>query len=265
MSFTTLDMWIEWKRCCAADACGDETRAALRGFGAIAFAKSAAQLDPSTPVDAKEGWHLFESYMHATSGRTGKRWKDWLFDKAANTRDNPRDVLEAETWDCMFSETRKYLTQVGALRPRRHGYVVVSKDAAVRPGDPDSGTNEDLGVMVEEIGPTTLSAFRDLCQHIEEDVGRCFGDCDYRMRVVLVAEGLDIARTHPVITTAAGCKKSVLYRVSFSINEVIEKVAFARVPDDAAVAGAYATLLMEKLREVAITWGRKEKALREIF
>lgn len=84
---TTRAAWDEWKRRCAADLCGEDAAALLRRFGAARFATYVSRFsghsgERARSSDAAHGWHLLETYARVAGNRAGKRYKDWLFERA---------------------------------------------------------------------------------------------------------------------------------------------------------------------------------------
>src|SRR6266496_6002638 len=88
---TSLESWLEWKGQCALSKCSESVQTNLAGYGAPITKKFFHTFDPDLSIpgeSAMDQWHLLESYMHTTSGVTGKRWKDWLFERAAGSSDD---------------------------------------------------------------------------------------------------------------------------------------------------------------------------------
>lgn len=89
-NITTADAWNEWKVRCAAGLCCRENADVLRRFGAARFRgfvkRYVAHRSHADALayanDAGHGWHLFETYARTANNRAGKRYKDWLFERA---------------------------------------------------------------------------------------------------------------------------------------------------------------------------------------
>jgi hypothetical protein len=126
--------WEEWKQRCAIGNCDAEARDDLGNYGGKVIAglwkKFSGNL--SDPFGShRDRWHLFESYMHACSTRTGKRWKDWLFEKASGSSDDFVLVLEKEAYECMDTTVRKYCRAESHRKARLAGVRITSSDEPI--------------------------------------------------------------------------------------------------------------------------------------
>jgi len=89
-NITTTGAWRSWKKYCAVDLCENSMGEELRNFGRFAFQsqlkKYASSIghdsSPLNPVETGDAWHLLETHARVASNRAGKRYKDWLFQRA---------------------------------------------------------------------------------------------------------------------------------------------------------------------------------------
>ena len=147
----TLKAWLEWREQCAFALCKTQTHAEMSGFITPIIVEQVRKRDRNLLPLADGGHsglpnqacHLFETYMHATSGKTGKRWKDWLFgkaDEAGASEEGKLAALECQAANACMSGARDHARQEGWYH--RNPKLSRKKDDLDRPatGDPDGPT-----------------------------------------------------------------------------------------------------------------------------
>jgi len=158
----------------------------------------------ATPSQAREDtlprdlWHLFESYMHTTSGRTGKRWKDWLFDKASADENVSLLVsLEKNASCCIRTAVNGFAakeTQKNTLSIE----TLLGEAESLFPDDVDTSGPDELAAEreMERIAVTEAAAFHEQMTEAE--------------RVALAIKVMGIPVTDPVPQQITGWKKQQL-------------------------------------------------------
>jgi hypothetical protein len=87
---TTEEAWRAWKKHCAAGLCEPAHAANLRQFGSSRYLTYIRRYASRTGhhgevrhhAGQSSAWHLFETHTCVAQGRAGKRYKDWLFERA---------------------------------------------------------------------------------------------------------------------------------------------------------------------------------------
>jgi hypothetical protein len=114
---TTTEAWHHWKKACAADLCDAETAAMLRRFGAAKFSayvkRYASRVghygQTMRVAESRDAWHLLETFARVGQTRSGKRYKDWLFQRAEHCGDNWLGAIEGGATLLMRNVVREYL------------------------------------------------------------------------------------------------------------------------------------------------------------
>ena len=142
---TQMASWEEWKARCALDLCKPETQAELAGFVGPILKAKIRRNDPYMVISPRrkggdtqaDFFHLFESYMHCTSSKTGKRWKDWLFQVTVRGTDSNETAIERTVCSCLRSVAAKFCLGEGSGRSRKAKANQISLDEpVVEGGDP---------------------------------------------------------------------------------------------------------------------------------
>jgi hypothetical protein len=268
-SSTQRVSWEEWKERCAIGLCGSEASADLCTYGGRAIAglwrKFGGKL--SEPFESnQQRWHLFESYMHACSARTGKRWKDWLFEKADGSSDPFVVVLEKEAYECMDSTVRKYCVGESHRKAHQAGVWLNHWDEPVSNSEQSAMTYGEVfaGNPWEE--PAQLAAWNELRAIAQAEAEELFRTLDQAGKTVLLAKRLEISLGEPAVERMAGKKKTALYGLQKEIGErnrshLLEKYS----SEDARTLEALVALAEEALAEAGFRWGRAENSANPIF
>ena len=268
-SSTQQVSWEEWKDRCAIDLCGSEASADLCAFGGRSiyrlWKKFGGKLSEPFESD-QQRWHVFESYMHACSSRTGKRWKDWLFEKADGSSDPFVVVLEKEAYECMDSTVRKYCVGEGHRKAHQAGVWLNHLDEPISNSSESTMTYGEVfaGNPWEE--PAQLAAWNELREIAQAEAKKLFSTLDRAGKTVLLAKHLGISLATPAVKRMAGKGKSVLYAQQKEILENSrQRLLDKYVSEDERTLEALVALAEEALAEAAFHWGRSENPAAPIF
>lgn len=265
MAETQLEHWLMWYEKCALGRCSGPVAFALQSFACNRMRTFLRRYATRTNLgrtafpllsDA-EAWHLFESHMVATSTRSGKRYKDWLFARTQESSDPPVAVVESGVSLIIRTVTRNWLSR--EFSPRG----VISMQTVVS-GTSGSGlTLEDLLPAPAAAPPETACAEYEQLAHRHATAR--FASAGYRERVVLLARALDIPLSHDVVAKAAGCGKTVLSQCYRSLVEGIGEEVQRAYPDEGDGAMQIAMLILQNLKERIFLWGKAETVCAELF
>lgn len=261
--------WEEWKERCAIDLCGSDARADLCAYGGQVIARLWRKFSSnlSDPFDShQQRWHLFESYMHACSARTGKRWKDWLFEKAERSGDPFVVVLEKEAYECMDSTVRKYCAGEGHRKAHQAGVWLNHWDEPVSNSVQSAMTYGEVFAGNPWEDTAQMAAWNELCAIAQAEAEALFSTLDRAGKTVLLAEYLGISLALPAVEGMAGKGKSVLYGRQKAISEnsrrrLLEKYS----SEDARTLEALVALAAEALAAAGFRWGQSENPADPIF
>jgi hypothetical protein len=265
---TLRSSWEEWKQRCAIGLCGSAAGKDLTAYGGKVMAglwrKFSAFSDPCESDQHR--WHLFESYMHACSARTGKRWKDWLFEKAEGSSDPFVVVLEKEAYECMDTTIRKYCLGESHRKANQAGARINSLNEPVVNSTESTLKHEDVlaGKLWED--PSQMAAWKELERIAWAEAKELFSTLDQAGKTVLLANYLELSLGEPSIEQLAGVKKSALYRRGDKILETNKENLQAKYSsEDPRTLRALVALAEEALSELGFEWGKSEKLLTPNF
>ncbi len=265
---TKLESWQEWKRKCALKPCSDAAKEDLSSFGGPIIVGLCRKFDPDLTIPSESNvdrWHLFESYMHLRSGTTGKRWKDWLFEKAAGSTDDPATVLEKEAYHCMWTTVLQFCNREGRSKERKVGQEVVSKDAPASdgPGAPLIGDSLQIPAWLD---PASQAEWAELQEIAKTEADRHFAAMKEPPRVALLANALGLSLANPGIERIADRKSSVLYDYLTKLpSEIRLTIDRDYSSEDVRTVDALIALTIETLRELSLIWGKSEKRMEPLF
>lgn len=261
--------WEEWKQRCAIGNCDAEARDDLGKYGGKVIAglwrKFSGNL--SDPFGShRDRWHLFESYMHACSTRTGKRWKDWLFEKASGSTDDFVLVLEKEAYECMDTTVRKYCRAESHRKARLAGVWITSSDEPMSNDSDSTRTYGDLFAGNPWEQPEQLAAWNELRDIAQTEAEKLFSTLDQADKTVLLANRLGLSLGEAAVEKVAGKKKTALYERLKQIGarnreRLLEKYS----SEDVRTLEALVSLAGEALDEAGFCWGRTENSAAPIF
>ena len=259
---STLSHWTEWNERCALALCGEETRQALRAFGSSRFRHYARVVagNPAAGVDLATGdhWHLFETHLALRQTRDGKRYKDWLFARVAESGDPPLDVIQGGAGLLMRDVVRAF---VRAERPQRGA---VSLDEPLRAGGEGTFTLNDL--LPAAADPAQDMEAREFSCIAEGLADACFVGLAARERIAFAAREQGLPLSHPAVERCAGCGKSTLHAaLSDAVGSVADRIR-ASYPDEApATIRLLARLTLRGLGVRALSWAISEKGCARLF
>jgi len=267
---TQRKSWDEWKERCAVKLCGADSREDLCLYGGPVISRhwNKFNLDFKQPFDTdEERWHVFESDMHLCSGKTGKRWKDWLFEKAENSSDDFVTVLEKEAYVCMATTIRKYSVAEGYRKARLEG---VWLDSIHEPASLHSGSDITIGDKIRGNpweSPALQAEWAELREIARSYAADAFNALDHAGKVAVLADRLEISLADSHVIEFARVKKSVLYdrieKLSASVRETVR--ADCSSSEDPQTVEALIGFTLEAVREASIVWGKPEKSAQPLF
>ncbi|MBN1268005.1 MAG: hypothetical protein JXB04_00315 [Kiritimatiellae bacterium] len=201
--------WHEWRERCALGLCCAETQQVLRAFAAEHFARIARRhahlvgargLDPRLPAD--DAWHLLETHMTIRENRAGKRYKEWLFARAA-PEEEAVAAIEGGAVVMLRDVVREYL--------RRE----LSPSGTVSMQTPVAGTENDVLMLEDllpgEIDPANEVARAEMERLAAEHAREFLGGLDERSRLVMTARANGVPLSGAAMESATGCRKSMLH------------------------------------------------------
>ncbi len=203
-----LEHWSQWKHRCALGLCADDTQHVLRKFAGIHFSRYLSRYANRTNapnmrhmLSDTDAWHLFETYLAVNSSRGGKRYKDWLFARAANEA-NKDAAVTAGAVLMMRDVVRAHL---------RREY---SADLMVSLSQPLEGVGSPF--TVEDLLPGMLDPLDEIAERECAALARTQAQgflqtMDHRERIAVLAKKRGMSLAHPAVCAAADCGKSVLH------------------------------------------------------
>ena len=257
---------MEWKRRCALDLCSENAQADLSAFGARRFhaavrtCQAAARLRDcgALAFEAREIWHLFETYLQVNPARAGKRYKDWLFARVEGSPDSPLDVIQGGATLLMRTVVREHLRQ--EYSPPN----TVSLNAPLPEAGDESLTFEDL--LPGQLDPAwdvEIREFRALAARLAQ---RQVAEMTPRERVAALAKALGLSLAHPAVEKAAGCRKSVVNAAYAGFVKRVQERIKADFPgEDASAIRLLLILTLGEVHDRVLTWGKSEKSCAHFF
>ena len=262
----TIEHWSAWKEKCALALCSLETQAALRGFAHSRFRKYAAAYGRTTNVpephlltpEPAVAWHLLETHSRLGNTRQGKSYKKWLFARGGG-ESGALDGIQAGATLLVRDVVREQLRR--EYSPPH--MVALDAPAGVPEGDFPTGLHEllpgpwDTRADVEE---------RDMESIALAEAASFFAVLTRRERVALLAREVGLPLSHPSVTEAAGCGKSVL---SGAYRDTL--IGFARraravcAQEDRATQARMAIRLLEDVKPLILAWGKSENVCARLF
>ena len=227
MTETTPAQWREWRTRCAIAKCGRTTAFALSSFVSNRFRHYAAHVvgETSAPTETPDPaacFGLVERWMSVSRPVSGRRYKEWLFARAAGRRGEARQgaILSGASL-VVRTVVRKWLF---TSRPRE----VLSLDAPV-PGL-EGVTFVDL-VPDESAASMDEPLVRDMAESVADEV---FGRMNRRTKLVMLARSARLPLYHPRLLDVFGIGKSKAAEIWKDVLADIAKVVKSRWPDETA-------------------------------
>lgn len=285
MSFhrTRLESWVEWKEQCAIRSCSEEAREDLAAYGGPIVRNQIRKRQeylnaPDLALPAEGGdlagyWHVFESYMHVSSAKTGKIWKDWLFESAEMSASDAISVsLEKMTARCIRTAVFAYFRNEGDLKPKKEGVYLKSLEEP----KPISGVSEESMVTEGDLipaaywNPRSEVEVREFEEIARQEADATFQTLNFERRMIHLAEALGLPIYSPLVLSTAGIGRDSAYRFR---NEGLADLrrtflAYADGASEAEFAPSLRLLLLfagEALQDAAKIWGKSEKRAMPLF
>lgn len=242
MNQTHLEDWLEWKDKCAIRLCSPDVQSRFEIF-ALSRMPGLAKESVSNALGSVSGrdcWHEFECHTHAASRTTGKRWKDWLFERASMSASRGRDPVSALQANAtnMFKRDvgRAFAGNEGSVRIMGGGKETTVVSLEEPRGQNDSGDSLRLEYLIssspDENNPYNVAALREIEVMAEEQAQKFFADLPFRDRVILWTIGEKVSLDHPEVARLTETRKSVLYERRKAILERLRSQIRETFPDD---------------------------------
>jgi hypothetical protein len=300
-----LSTWLSWKRNCALDLCDAEEQAQLAAFvGPILINRwnsqsrgvSIENLGSDTRPPHLAAFHYFETYMHSSSGATGKKWKDWLF---AKSEQRPQEQPQHEAIKALVIRLlgNAVLTSMmkgevswkpklrkiadGEARPAELVFVSMHEP---QEADGKTWSVEDLLPTATYSQPDNEAALKELETEGHAFAQSYFENLDFVTRATFMAATLDIGLAEEVVERVTGKKKSVLYaRLELPKDKQVELVPppgrrFSALwlgirtelgdrwtKEDKLTLDLLADFALAALSEINLTWAETEKQCEPLF
>ncbi len=259
-----IQAWTEWKEKCAIGRCGGETQEALRSFASVRFQGFLRKYVPrvggggAEPVTApRDAWHLFETHAAVGGNRAGKRYKDWLFARAAGGSGDPADSIERGATVLLRDVVREH------IRREWSPPWAVSLNVAAQEGE--------SGLTLQDLLPGGVDPAADVERREFEAIARghataFFSAADRRERVAFLAKRLGLSLAHPAVESAADCRKSTLnetYHVF--VRRVAGQIGAEYASEEPAFGRLLAAAVFDELDRLVHLWASSEKNCAQLF
>ncbi len=205
--------WREWKLRCALDLCSPKAAGWLRRFGDQRFlhywqkvsAQQGHPLDAYRHADRPHAWHLLESYAQTGSGRSGKRYKEWLFARAPAHGD-------PATWLQAIESGASLLMRDVVREQARREYTApfVADPERLRPTETGCQAVTLLELLPDESDTFRTVASRDLRDRAECLAAWWVHEADRRAQIGVWARAQGWLLSDPALCEWAGCRRSYL-------------------------------------------------------
>ena len=172
MNQTHLEDWLEWKDKCAIRLCSPDVQSRFEIFALSrmpGWAKKSVT-NALGSVSGRDCWHEFECLAHAAPSATGKRWKDWLFERAsmsASGGGDPVSALQANATNRFKWEVgRAFAGNESSVRIKGGGKKTTVVSLEEPRGQNDSGESLRLDDLIssspDENNPDNAAALREI-------------------------------------------------------------------------------------------------------
>lgn len=243
---TTAAAWHEWKKRCAAGLCGGDTQRMLCRFGEARFnayirrfAAAAGRFESNPLVkETADAWHLLETHAHTGNHRSGKRYKDWMFDRANEQGGDFVSAMEAGASLLMRDVVRLHLR-------REHApafMTSMNKPVGTSTDEESAMTLEDLlpgGVrIVDEIADREWNS---LAQH---HAGEFFARLDKLQAMTIWARSKGISFSDRRLLQWAKSNDTRLHKIYQRAMYDLGKTIKAMYPDEEPAALVHMAVLI---------------------
>jgi len=225
MSSAMLKAWVEWKERCALDLCSTNARKMLQAFARSRYDRCMERCSAAIDSPRHDSpWHLFETYATITETGQGKRYKDWIFARVAQSDDDPIDVIQGGASLIMRDAVREFVRE--ECSPR----TVLSLDRPM--GGGEAGSVTLLDILPARPDPGSDVCLKEYEQLAREHARELFSGMSERERIVLAAKEAGLSLAHSSVLKAAGCRKSFLNTVYRDLLIRVSSALKARYPRD---------------------------------
>ena len=206
----------------------------------------------SLRVPERDAWHLFEVHLAVRGDRQGKRYKDWLFDRAGGLEAVGVEAVAGGAAVLMRDVVREH------LRRECHPAGVLSLHAPLGTGMETGLTLEDL--LPGGVDPAEAAALREFEELASAHANSLMSDMGRRERVALLAKDVGLSLAHPAVEKVAGCRKSALNSTyQEMITRVARRVRMEHPDDDVEAVRVLTVMTLSELRRRTRLWGEADR------
>ena len=276
-SRVSWDQWMEWKHLCDSARCQPATRNALNRYGKYVFDThllAALALTQRAGVQSPDhgdpkpyrAWAMFEGHLVADRMKSGKAYKDWLFEWVENAQ-NPPALLWSNAGRLMRDVVRRY------VRDSQRKGREESLDRPVYADNPAGPTVMDL-LPPDSLLPSTVfgdSARDDIYMReylclAKKEATLFLGEMDEQEKLAVMADALGVSLANPEVIRIARCGKNSLYEAFKAVAARIRARIDTKYTSEQGEAMALiCELTALEVMELCISWGRAEKRFGRIF
>ena len=266
-----MTSWEEWKARCALDLCEADAQADLLAFISPILAAKVSRMDPHVHLSPgrekgdqqRDFFHLFESYMHCTSGTTGKRWKDWLFQVTSRSNDSNQMALEKAACACLRTIAAKICLDEGSGRASAASVHLVSSDA------PISESSDPLAALLADESapdPACEAEVAELRELASSEAESRFPSIAHPMRIALLSLVLEKKLTDPAFAAVAGRSPSTLYAQLEKFPATLrDELSESFESEDPRTIRLLTLFTIQELGKKIILWAQSEISCRPLF
>ncbi len=214
----------------------------LRAFGASRFRAALRRLGHTIGhygvelqvAEAADAWHLLETQARVGANRAGKRYKDWLFERADRTGDGWTAAVEAGASLLMRDVVRETL---------RRNYAPAFMTSLQRPiagDDVQPSALEDL--LPDPVDPCDALSEREWRALADQHAAAVYPGLSSRQRIAMWGRSQGLALDDPRLLDWTQSSKSLLYKQYLvGVKFVASHIARSH-PDEPAAAQRHMAL-----------------------
>ncbi|HMP89233.1 MAG TPA: hypothetical protein PJ991_03480 [Kiritimatiellia bacterium] len=262
---TTEDAWLEWRRVCAADLCCDATATMLRRFGASRFyaymnkveTHSGRGMRRSLLYDVNNAWHLLETHAAIGKTRSGKRYKDWLFDRVGPEVESRIRAIEGGATLLMRDVVRQY------LRRERGPAFMTSLETKYTEANASYSLDEWLPGQVNPLNDMAQREWQEIAWHHARDY---YSRLESSERIILWARFNGFSLNDERIARWTKTSASLLYKKHLALIDDLGAWIKNKHPDESSAALLHmCRLMLDNLAELITENIYKEKRAVRFF
>ncbi len=203
----------------------------LRRFGAVRFGsfikKFATKIGHHGAdlrlAETNDGWHLLESHACVANNRAGKRYKDWLFDRADKHGGDFAAAMEQGATLLMRDVTRQHL---------RNEYAPAFMTSLNKPVVRDEQTTTLENFLPDHIDPFNEIAEREWHELAERHAGEFLAGMDERQGMAVWARDRGISFSDRAVLKKLNCSSALLHKTYQRLMREIGTALKKNYPDE---------------------------------